>query len=206
MTHYKLRITLLNCSGEEATALVKKQSSDKYAICYEKGKQNEKPHLHCYLITKIKEDTLRTQIRKLSKSSRGNKLYSLKLLDVQENNTVATEYLAYMMKEGKFTHHSFTDDEIQGAKEYDETVKQEMKEKKEKRKSRFERITKAYVEADIKFPDMGGIIRFVYDFFLQENCNVSVSTLESWSNTLAMRYLPEHRDEIAFLIAKRLTI
>lgn len=186
-SHYKLRITLTECTVKDVIKYL--STYETYAYCFEKGKQEEKPHYHIYLVTDRKEDTIRTQLRKLSKSAKGNKLYSLKQLETDEDK-YAVEYLGYMLKEGEFTNVNIPEEVIIEAKAYDDQVKLEIKEKKEKKKNRYTRIVVEYEGDD----DLENIFRHVCAVLLQEKTNVSQSTVTSWCNTLMMikneRYMP----------------
>lgn len=137
MKHYSLRISLTHCDITQCVALFDSVST-KYVYCVEKGKQEETPHTHVYLITNVKNDTLRTKIRKITMSARGNKLYSLKELSYEEAEGFAVEYLAYVMKEGKPEYVNIPEEWKKLASEYDDLVKTQMKEKKEKKKSAFQ--------------------------------------------------------------------
>jgi len=202
MSYYKLRVTLIdNVSYEQVLNLVVRYSPDCYAGCYEVGKKAENPHTHWYLEYSGNAEAIRKAIRALG--GKGNRIYSMKVLD--EEKPVA--YIAYLMKEGDFVSNGFTPELLQEAKEHDDQVKDEIKKKKEKRKSKYKRVISAYEKTreDKKIEvTFGEITEFVIDFFIQEQCNTSISTIESWTNTLCMKYLPEYRYELSAMIHKRL--
>lgn len=190
--HYKLRITLTHCDIAQCVRIVEKQSK---SFCYgiEKGKQGAQPHVHFYLITNKKEDTMRTQYRKLSKSAKGNQLYSLKKMHFTEGKDYAMEYLAYCQKELDFHKEFFQDHEdwLLEAGEYDFKVKEDIKTRRVKKESRTKRIFQEFEEhfGDSPNPYLTEITEWVMDFFVKEKCNVSVQTLTSWTNTLCLNYL-----------------
>lgn len=195
MTHYKLRVTLLECTYTEVDTLISKSSSI-YGIVEEKGKQEENPHIHAYLVLDIKEDTFRTRLRKLTRSMRGNQLYSLKELQVSEEEPYAIEYLAYMMKEGTPTWVEIPSEVLEEAKQYDTNVKEEIKEKKEKKKSRYQRLTEGFElyckEEDLSLPSENVQLDYIIKFFRGERCQVSLSTLQTWLLTLKIQYSDPH--------------
>lgn len=209
MTHYKLRITLTNLNPTDVLELLDKQGI--YCYVYETGKIEEHPHYHIYLITKMKNDTLRSQYRKMTGSKKGNQLYSLKELDVDEKEEIAVEYLAYMMKEGTVKYiGEWSETAKASARTYDERVKLELKAKKEAKKSRYTKITESFLkdkeelEATGDALDSNYIIKWVIEFFKNEKCMVSTNTIESWCNTLLLKHLPSYQDELHNRVMKRL--
>lgn len=137
-THYKLRVTLEECEADHVVALIGSVTTQ-YAYVKEIGHLNERPHMHLYLIVPptVKPDTLRTKLRKLTGSARGNTLYSLGQLKFNtEEEDIAVEYLAYMFKEGEVVALGFTDAWLEKARAYDLQVKTEMQEKRKKKASR----------------------------------------------------------------------
>jgi len=200
--HYKLRVNLTHCKVDDVISLIDKQCKT-YAYVMEKGTINGKPHIHAYLITSKKEDTIRTQYRKLTTSCQGNPLYSLGKLVVTEGKDYALEYLAYMLKEGDPTTKDFVGDWVSDAKAHDLVVKKEMKEKKIKKQSRTKRIFELFEKEHPKTEGMvyHNVIDWVILFFVREECNVSVSTLASWSNTLLLKYdIQKHRTTVSQLV------
>lgn len=193
LTHYKLRITLTECDIKDVILYLSKYKQ--YAYCFETGKKEEHPHYHIYLISDIKEDTMRTQLRKLSKSAKGNKLYSLKQLNLDEGE-YAIEYLAYMMKEGDFKNENIPESTIIEAKAYDDKVKVELKEKKEKKKNRYTKIVLEYagVKGEGCFDD---VFNHVVKVLEEEKTNISQSTITSWCNTLLLKTDPLYKHQLS---------
>lgn len=190
--HYKLRITLTHCDVAQCLALIAKQSSC-YAHCVETGKQGEQPHVHFYILSNMREDTMRTQYRKLSKSAKGNKLYSLKKMYFTEGKDYALEYLAYCMKEGDFHSVQIPEDWLSEADKYDLKVKEDIVNKRIKKESRTKRIIREFDKnfQDRPNPYIADITNWLMDWFVKEECNVSVQTLTSWTNTLCLRHLSD---------------
>lgn len=212
LKHYKLRITLTQCNLTSVLALLNKQCKQ-WAYVQESGKLEEKPHIHAYVVSSIKEDTLRTQYRALSKSSRGNKLYSLVKLSLEDSDEYAVEYLAYMMKEGSVVLQGIPTEWFDKAKLYDDLVKKEIKEKKEKKKSRTQRIFESFEKDRNARPDlhlyenMAEVIDWVVMFFVKEKVGVSVSTISTWTNTLMLQYdIAHHRTGVAGVVMRQLTV
>lgn len=210
MTHYKCRITLDNTSMSEVLKLIEKQSGDyPFGYCEEIGSVNERPHTHIYLISDKKENTIRSQIRKLTNSSKGNSLYSLKQLKFEGDEEYAIKYLAYMIKEGKVVLKGIPEEVRLLAEAYDKKVKEDLKEKRVKQKSKYKRIIADFED---KFREkieknqlwIPEIVDFVIDFHVREESLCSQSTIENYSNTLLLKYIPEYRKSLASRVVDRL--
>lgn len=163
-----------------------------YSLEYSKKGRN-KAHTHFFLESERKRDTLVKIITKHPEYVKGRQWYYVKLCKVSEKMPL-TRYLGYCMKDSKYYSKGITDAELLEGTKYDERVKADIKEKKEKKKSRYKRITEGF-EAQGCF-DGGDAIKFVYDFFKKEKCNVSINTVASWSNTLYMQYSPGHFNNV----------
>lgn len=125
MKYYKLRIDFV-ARHEEIMQYISEKCR-KWAYVREKGSADDNPHFHFYIETDVKNPTLRSAFRKYGLI--GNGSYSL-----VETEEFPLEYLAYMCKEGKVSYHGFGEDEIKQISEYDEKVKKEIKEMKEKKR------------------------------------------------------------------------
>lgn len=159
-------------------------------------------HIHAYLIapkTGIKEPAIRKQLRELTKSVQGNKLYSLTKLDVEQD--YAIEYLAYMCKHSKLRSRGLPKTAIKAARKYDLEVKADIKQKKEAKRSRFDRIMSAYDLAKQEYPDQKSLvyhdalttfdIEFILHWFQEEKCLVSNNLLASWVTTIRLHRHPD---------------
>lgn len=204
MQFYKLRCDLENTSYEDVVSLVKRDSTT-YMGCYEVIKSvdgDSNPHCHFYLETVVKQATLRQRLRKLV--GKGNRNYSLKDLDGEQ---YPIEYLGYLVKGEELIHVGIPESVLSEAKEYDAQVKKQIKERKEKRKSRYTRLDEAFTSTEeykAKMYDANYIIEFVIDFMSKEPVTVSVSTIESHCNTLLLKYDDTYKRELSCVISKRL--
>jgi hypothetical protein len=89
---------------------------------------NENHHCHLYIETSSTEVSIRAYIRRTIGS--GNHNYSMNKLDT----LLPMEYLRYLCKQGEIVHNFLTEDQIEYYKNLDLQVKEEIKEKAEKRK------------------------------------------------------------------------
>lgn len=101
---YKLRIDTDNITPVLDTVL---DGILEYSYCSECGPEGQNPHIHLYLRTHLKSDTLRKRIKKLPDYSPGNGFYSLAPLlpdpDLNEGNPYLA-YHAYMLKQSDVTY------------------------------------------------------------------------------------------------------
>lgn len=125
--------------------------TDKF--CYVKEKVDENPHIHYYLETDTNSRSIRSRLRNFGLE--GNGAYSLKKCEL-----FPIAYLAYLRKEGKPKYYNFTDEEKTQISEYDDKVKQEMKIKKENKKSVFQRLLDGY---ETGIPVLDYVIQFHID-------------------------------------------
>lgn len=96
---YKLRIDMENIQPILTTVL---RDIEDYSYCQEVGPNGQNPHIHIYLRTTLKSDTLRKRVKKLSDYYPGNGFYSLAPLipdpDLNEQFPYIS-YHAYMLKQ-----------------------------------------------------------------------------------------------------------
>ncbi len=199
MQHYKLRVTITHCTYDSVKKLLQTDCAS-WALVEEKGKIGELPHVHAYMLCNKKENTVRTHLRSLTTSCKGNKLYSLTKLEFDPDlgEYFACEYLAYMEKEGTVEYYNFSPEWIKQAIAHDLTVKEGIKEKKRKKLSRYKRITldweKFSSENKISSHCLkSSIIDFTIDFLNNEGGNISLNTIISWCNTLLLKYDPSYK-------------
>lgn len=156
MKFYKLRVDLHAVTSDDIVSLVS-QYADVYAYCIEGGDTN--PHMHVYLEMSATSQNFRLKLRGLKLS--GNKDYSLK--EVEDRYPI--EYLAYMMKEGHFTSYNLPEDIITQVTDYNERVKEEIKEKKANKRTQLEIVTEAWRALKNKPEDLEDITQFVLSQF-----------------------------------------
>lgn len=175
---YKLRIDLETVSVDSVLNVVKDSKCYAYVV---EGSQSENPHIHFYLLTEVKNLTLRARIRKLDIS--GNKAYSLKKLD----EDYPIEYFAYMMKEGKVTWVNVEDKYIQEATAYDLKIKQDMKKKKSEKLPVWKQIMESMPpredDSDLtRFRD--SVAQAVVDYHIEKSLVIRKFQIISYVDTI----------------------
>lgn len=141
MKYYKLRVDTVNVEDTYIVDIIQ-QYSTVYMYCLEGYPDN--PHLHFYFETDTGSAMIRTRLRSLG--LQGNASYSLKEVDEQ----YPIEYLAYMMKGNDWYQSGLPEEQITLAKEYNNKVKLEIKEKKKNRKTQLELVDE-YVKENMKY-------------------------------------------------------
>lgn len=132
MECYKIRI---DTQSHDLVQKLCTKYAQRYLYSFEKiGTPDQ--HTHIYMETFHKETAIRAMIRKRFGS--GNGVYSMKRVDHEP-----LEYLAYCVKSGT-PYYNMPEDIIQKAKDYDDKVKKEIKQKKESRRTQLE-IIREYV-------------------------------------------------------------
>lgn len=184
MQYYKLRTDLTNVSSSTILEIVC-DLSNTYAFCKE-GSKTDNPHLHIYMETDVHQKTIRSRFR--AKGLKGNGAISLTQC---EQNPI--QYLAYMMKEKKFSHINIPPEVIEEAKQYDDNVKKQMKERKEAKKSILQRLT-AYVsdhvnQLDLEATDTTIIGALVVKYHYDNNLLVRKFAIQSYVHTLQLQII-----------------
>lgn len=199
MLYYKLRVDTDDIDKIEA--ILKKYTSS-YIVCLENvGTDNT--HSHSYLETTEKQATLRNVLRKTFGA--GNSSYSLKELDER----YPIEYLAYVVKE-KLYRHNLPQCEIDKAIEYDNNIKNEMKEKKANRKTQLEKIIELNKEALESMKEGKGyalpdITKMVLKYYKDNKILVREFQIISLVQTLSLQYVDGYLDEYSRRIVDKMT-
>lgn len=89
---YKLRIDMDTIQPILSTVL---HDIREYSYCQEVGPNGQNPHIHIYLRTHLKSDTLRKRVKKLSDYFPGNGFYSLAPLIPDPDHCHEFPYVAY---------------------------------------------------------------------------------------------------------------
>lgn len=179
--YYKLRIDTVN--QEHCQNLCDHYSPDTYLWCFEKV-GTEDQHAHFYLETTVKDTTVRDHIRKTF--GKGNKVYSMKKCDEKP-----IEYLAYLCKDGRYF---FKNLDIDAALAYDDKIKNELKDKKSKKKeSVFNKICNDYIastdyETVKQTANWQYLAKFVIDWHLKEDKQLAEFRIKGYVQTLACKY------------------
>lgn len=174
MFYYKLRIDTDKI--EEVDTLLKKYAIN-YAICWEKMQEN--PHCHMYVESEAKDRAMRAYIRNHIGS--GNGVYSLKSCEQHP-----IEYIAYMMKETRFSSKGIPEEIITLSTEYDLKVKEELKQKKKKPKIMDQLI--AILDANPNLQSHEGIVYTVIDFYKEKGALIREFQMISQIQTLRLKY------------------
>lgn len=199
LQYYKLRVDTDNLDTIED---VLKKYTSKYIVSLEnEGKEN--PHTHSYIETDTKQATLRNVLRKTFGA--GNSSYSLKELDEQSPK----EYLAYVIKEKNY-RHNLSEEVIKQAKEYDEKVKEGIKEKKQGRKTQLQKIEEMYAEELKDLPCRGfgiaKITQLVVGYFKETGILVREFAMVSIVQTLSLKYVPEYAGDLERRILDKIVL
>lgn len=202
-SYYKLRTDISDVPSDKIIELVKKYS-ECYAYAFE-GIDTVNPHMHFYLETMTKNQTLRAALRKLKLT--GNGKYSLK---ETEKNPI--QYLAYLTKEGKYEFVNIPVEVVKQAEEYDAQVKLELKEKKENKKRVLDHLIE-YVDKNfdtIKLKSSSGvswldknkviIIRLVVKYHLEKNILIRKFQIKAYVDTIMFKRYPDQFDELCDLM------
>lgn len=173
MNHYKLRITTQDLD------MVKAALEEHNEYCYvQEVSSKDVPHVHAYIITEIKEATFRLHLR--NSFGKGNEMWSLSKLQLQEGEVVALQYLGYMTKDAEVQYPmgigpgcvlNWFDP---FAKEHNLLVKRRITADKSTRLQRLERYL---VDADIEIKDDPNFLIAIIDWHLQEGYQFDDSSL-----------------------------
>lgn len=187
MIHYKLRID----SHSDDNLLITKGMS-KYSYCYE-GTDLGNPHMHFHIISDLKRASLIARVKALPHYVKGNGFYSLRELRPEDDGYL--RYDAYIMKETKPVYVGYSSDEITAIEEFDAKIKQEIKEKKQSRKTILQQIDDKYFsEVDDGILDGTYVMKeFVVDkvleFFQESGSLVREFQMISICQTLCLKYV-----------------
>lgn len=116
MTHVHIRLKDTGCFEETIKKLIK-YSPDRYAYCTEFKPGNL--HMHFNLYVDVTKARLRQILNKLG--YKGNRYYSTS--EIRDLDKA----MAYIVKQGEYTIHGYSDDEIKKWKELDQKIKRDIK-------------------------------------------------------------------------------
>jgi len=200
MKFYKLRL-------DDETPYI--QDCYAYAYCQEKGKDGDNPHIHMYIATGSPEQTIRSRV--IKRVGRGNGKYSLKELD----DEYPIEYLAYMLKEEnwikKDQYKNIPDEILKKVVEFNELVKDEMKVKKDSKKTVLQKMTREIqariVDGKVLYENcikkvyqpitVNWIIDFVVSWYRSEGTLIREFQLVSLVQTLSLSFIDGYAHELA---------
>lgn len=190
ISYYKIRVDV----HDDPKIITKGHS--KYAYCYE-GTDTDNNHMHFYLETTLTRASIVSRIKKFKDFKPGNGFYSCRELVPDADDTKFKKYLAYIMKENKSTFVGFSEEQFSEIKLYNDTVKQEIKERKEKKKPVLDQIIAHYdYEANPPMDQMQ-VVDEVIQFYKETGRLVREFAMVSQVQTLLLRYCPEYKSQLA---------
>ena len=198
-SYFLLRISLKHTTQVQVQALLERYATTS-AQCTE-DILSENPHMHIYLSTLSKQQALRTAIRKLTNSSQGNTLYSLK-----ECDQYPIPGLAYMLKGNDYNLTDLPLDIQVQAQEYNDKVVSEMKKKKEGRKTLLQQIDETLQpileERPTNLPS--AITHHVISYYRHSKSLVREFQLVSITQSLLLKYDPSYPQVLALKILEKI--
>lgn len=135
---YKFRVTT---PDTDKVMKIVKQYSNHYLVSLENPETNV--HIQGYMETYTDIQTIRKAILKAFPELKGNRLYSLGKCDYREENM---EYLSYLMKQDNWKCITLPKKLMTKVKEHSKTVKEEIKKKKESKKTILQQLDSKVVE------------------------------------------------------------
>lgn len=189
--YYKLRVDTDDLDKMEE--ILKKYSTNYIVSLENEGKDNV--HSHSYFETTTKGPTIRNVLRKIYGS--GNSVYSLKELDEAE----PIEYLAYVIKEKKY-RYNVSEELIEKAKEYDSKVKEQIKEKKLKRRTVLQCLEDYIKEHHSSIftnpygPSQKDMVKIVVEYYKSQGILIRRFMLTSLVDTLSLKYVPNYSERL----------
>lgn len=199
LSNYKIRI---DSHAIQSIRMLFTKYFDRYIVAFEGGEEN--PHCHAIASSTAKSATIRSNIRKLFGS--GNGSYSMKELDEE----YPLEYIAYILKEGKYENSGYPESILQEAKDYDLKIKQEIKEKKQERRTILQKIDDEYFSniedgvIDGHYVDRHYVVSSVLDFYKKSGTLIREFQLISLSQTLCLKYIPHYTEELKCRVLDKL--
>lgn len=217
-THYKLRVTWSKTTTTQSAFLnVLEKITDACASVDENLDSNY--HTHFYIISTSTESLIRRKIRESLGASnagdRGNAVYSLSQMELQDGSLFAVEYLAYMSKSGMvFLSRSFNPEWLSQAVELDKVIKEEIRAKrKEKAKNKFQTILDSCREAVMAKPAdemsvptcmFNTVYPVIADYYVSTGGRSSVAMIESTVHSVMFTLSPDYREVVRQKVDKRL--
>ena len=197
---YKLRVDTDSISW--CHAFVKKYC-DQYLFCMEnEATTNQHCHFYIQKRTDVTEVSIRKYIQRTIGS--GNGAYSLKRL----TGILPVEYCAYCIKDQRSDstiYHNLGEEYLKVLREHNASVKKEIKEKKQARKSVYQEVMESYkecwetqlskIEEDpdeldgvYRNPQPESVALWIINYYLQKNQQLRKSTIESLTLTVMCKY------------------
>lgn len=206
MTPYSLRLDT-NRPFPEVIKILGLQ--EPWMYCQEGNQEN--PHQHWYFESDVANATIRARIRKFL-NAKGNSAYSL----TQCDDYLPVKYFAYIMKQSnQVGWEGIPDTVINEAKQYDDKVKSELKEKKEKKKSKnlIKELEEGYIkwypervqvrEGSNPWENSRALLRYITEYYLLQDKMLRIHQIQAIFDTLRVRHNPLFKDRLEDWILER---
>lgn len=192
MEHYNLRVDTHDDAFVNAVLF----DSHRYIFCREEV-DGGNPHMHFYIITKVKIQTLRKRVK--SQGFAGNASYSLKTvkdnIDFEyDDEMYCLPAIAYVIKNHDFVNVRIPDAVIGAAREYDQSVKNDLKTKKKKKTidALLEYVKREH-QADLSAGENVGIHEIamsVLRYHVENELMVRKFSIQAYVDTIFLRLYP----------------
>ena len=154
------------------------------------------PHCHIYMESTFANTTLRVPIRKAVGS--GNKAYSLVKCD-----HMPMKYFAYIVKEGRYYSSGISEETLKEALEYDDKVKEDMKNRKKRGTTVLQKIIDHYGWDENPPTWLPAITESVILYYKETGTLVREFAIISQVQTICLRYVPEYKDLLVKKISQK---
>lgn len=186
MNYYKVRITSWN---PKIVDLFK--DHNRYIIGWEVGKTSSNEHVHIYLESPKDRGTLIKRITKLEDYQAGNKFYSFRELQVEDDDEDFIKYKAYCIKEGKYEMKGIKPEEQELIMSYDYNIKSEKKVRREQREPVWKQILKECANIQYSNDAYREIAERVVDYHSKNDTLVRRFALKSYTDTIYLKLFPQ---------------
>lgn len=177
LKYYKLRIDVISDNSS-----LYRELESRYFLSWVRSLESvdgDNTHYHYYIETDSTSDAIRQYIRKYI--GKGNGIYSLKELD----EIRPMEYLSYIVKDDtKAVFYNLPEDLKDEVLAHSKQVKLAIKEKKAKRKTRFQSILEACENSE---KSIEGVSKDIYYYYLDNNMVPSPSQVINYTWAVCLK-------------------
>jgi len=194
MDCYFGRITLTTVSMTDIKRMLKK-TSPKYFYCIE-GLGTENPHCHFYIETPDNNKTIRSRI--VAIGAKGSGKYQLK-----QTEAFPLRALAYMLKENKYRFKgNWTEGEIDTIIKFNDEVKNEIKLKKDKKKTMLQTLIQYVKETYPNYLNFleTDIATKIIDYHIQNEMLVCAPRIKTYADTLYLLFHPTSSQDYSYKV------
>lgn len=175
-----------------------------YAYCYENNPDGDNAHMHFYLETSLKRASLIARIKSLETFKPGNGFYSCRELQPESGEDKYLAYLAYLKKDGKSHFYGFTSDMEKQITDYNDKVKNQIKQRKASKKTIIEQIIEHYKYEDKPPLDTNQVVTDLIAFYKDQGKLVREFAMVSQVQTLLLRYFDDYSYTLGLNILKQI--